>query len=92
MATNGSCTFWGNLKISWTYNASKQQLNVSATLNGKSIGSTVLTPANKTGQLQGSDAGNTATVGLGADFTSSVLTMHAHETDGDKSATQTGNF
>lgn len=92
MATNGSCTFWGNLTVSWTYNASKQQLTVSATLNTKPIGTTVLSQANKTGELQGTDAGNTATVGLAADFTTSVLTMHAHETDGNKSATQTGNF
>ena len=92
MPTNGSITFWGNLTVSWSYDAAKQQLTVSATLNGKAIGSKVLTPAGPTGQLQGTDSGNTATVGLSANFTTSVLTMNAHETDGNKSATQTGNF
>ena len=90
---NGSTTFWGNLTVTWSYDADKQTLTVSAVLNYGSgtvpMGPVTLTPAHATAHLQGSGGGISVTVDLTADFANKKLTIDAHETD--SSGTKVGH-
>ena len=92
MPNPGSYTFFGNLVVNWSFNSSKNQLTVDATLNGKSIGSTVLQPGQNTGQLQGTEGGQTGTVDLTAAFGARTLQMNAQETNPTRSGTHTSDF
>jgi hypothetical protein len=92
MPNPGSYTFFSNLTVNWFYDSGKQQLTVSATLNGKSIGSTVLSPGQLSGTLSGSESGQAATINLVADFSALALAMEAQETNPTRSQTHTGNF
>ena len=92
MPNPGSYTFFGNLVVNWSYDTGKQQLTVSATLNGKSIGSTVLSPGNNTGQLSGSESGQAGGVNLTASFQNLTLLMEASETNPTRSQTHSGDF
>ena len=92
MPNPGSYTFWTNLVINWSYDSGKQQLTVSATLNGKSIGSTVLSPGQHTGTLSGSEGGQSGSVDLTASFANLVLQMDASETNPTRSQTHNSDF
>jgi hypothetical protein len=92
MPNPGSYTFFGNLVVNWNYDEGKQQLTVSATLNGKSIGSAVLSPGNLNGQLAGSEGGQSATVGLTANLSARTLAMNAGETNPTRTGTHTADF
>jgi hypothetical protein len=89
---SGSYTFFDTLTVNWTYDAAKQQLTVTATLSGKNIGTDVLTPTNRTGEIQGSNGNNTATLNLAANFTTSVLSMQASQTDPAKNGNTQSSF
>jgi hypothetical protein len=92
MPNPGSYTFFSNLTVNWYYDSGKQQLTVSATLNGKSIGSTILSPSQHTGTLSGSESGQSANINLSANFSTLVLGMDASETNPTRSQTHDGNF
>lgn len=95
MATSdstGSESFFGTIIVTWSYDASKQQLTVTGTVSGKAMTTKVLSPGNKTGQINGTSGSNTATVGLDANFSSNVLSMAAAQTDPARSSPGTGNF
>jgi hypothetical protein len=92
MPNPGSYEFFGNLVVSWVYNTSKGQLTVSATLNGRNIGSKVLSSGVVTGQISGSEGGQAAVVGLTANFNNLQLQMDAQETNPTRSGTHTSDF
>ncbi len=92
MPNPGSYTFWNNLTIDWSYDSTKHELTVSGTLNGKSIGSDVLSPGNHTGTLQGSGGGQSAVVQLDATFSGMTLQLSAQETNPAKAGMHTVDF
>jgi hypothetical protein len=92
MPNPGSYTFFGNLVVSWSFNASKDELTVGATLNAKSIGNDLLFPGHNTAQFSGYDGPQQSTVNLTANFNNNTLTMYATESDPARSGTHTSNF
>lgn len=90
--SNGSSSFFGTIIVTWTYNASKQELTVTGTLSGKAMTTAVLKPAQKTGQINGQNGSNSAVVGLDANFTTNVLNMAPSQTDPARQTTGTGSF
>lgn len=89
---NGSQSFFDTIVVNWTYDEAKGQLTVSATLSGKSMGSTVLTSSNPTGQLQGTNGSNSATVGLAGNFSTRILSMNASQTDPQRNGQNQSSF
>lgn len=95
MATSnstGSQGFFGTINVTWSYDATKQELAVTGTVSGKPMTSKVLSPGNKTGTISGTSGSNTATVGLSADFSTKVLSMGASQTDPARNGNNTGSF
>jgi hypothetical protein len=92
MPNPGSYTFFGNLVVNWSYDAPKGQLTVSATLNGRDIGSKVLSSGTTTGQISGSEGGQSAVVGLTANFSTMALDMAAQETNPTRTGTHSSDF
>ena len=92
MPNPGSYSFFGTIVVDYSYDSVTHELTVSATLSGKSMGSVVLTSANPTGQLQGTNGNNSATVGLNAHFSTRTLDLAASQTDPQKSGTGQANW
>jgi hypothetical protein len=92
MPNPGSYTFFGVLTVNWSYDSGTQELTISATFDGKSMGSTTLTPAKNTGQLNGADGNQNSHVGLTADFTVLNLQMNASATNPTRSQTHNSDF
>jgi len=92
MPNPGSYTFFGVLTVDWSYDSGTQQLTVSATFDGKSMGSTILSPTKNTGQLTGSDGNQNALLGLTANFANPNLQMNASATNPTRSQTHNSDF